>query len=183
MRLVTILGSTGSIGTQALDVVRRHPERFRVVGLSAGGMNQELLVGQIREFLPPSVAIASSWNEGCPSSVTRSGSSVVRMVSGTARASVTSTDVRRVSTCTSPPGSWIDSEPPDPVTRTGPRGATSRISSFCVAISMASVAFAIRACPLRDAIRVPRVPSKLASEFCRATSIEVECPMNSVPLR
>jgi 1-deoxy-D-xylulose-5-phosphate reductoisomerase len=58
MRLVTILGSTGSIGTQALDVVRRHPERFRVVGLSAGGMNQELLVGQIREFLPPSVAIA-----------------------------------------------------------------------------------------------------------------------------
>jgi 1-deoxy-D-xylulose-5-phosphate reductoisomerase len=58
MRSVTILGSTGSIGTQALDVMRRHPERFRCVGLSAGGMNQELLVGQIREFLPPLVAIA-----------------------------------------------------------------------------------------------------------------------------
>jgi 1-deoxy-D-xylulose-5-phosphate reductoisomerase len=58
MRLVTILGSTGSIGTQALDVVRRHPERFNVGGLSAAGMNQELLVGQIREFLPPVVAIA-----------------------------------------------------------------------------------------------------------------------------
>jgi 1-deoxy-D-xylulose-5-phosphate reductoisomerase len=58
MRLVTILGSTGSIGTQALDVVRRHPERFRVVGLSAAGANQELLAGQIREFLPPYVAIA-----------------------------------------------------------------------------------------------------------------------------
>jgi len=58
MRLVTILGSTGSIGTQALDVVRRHPERFRVVGLSSAGMNQELLAGQIREFLPPVVAIA-----------------------------------------------------------------------------------------------------------------------------
>ena len=58
MRSVTILGSTGSIGTQALDVVRRHPERFRVVGLSAAGMNQELLVGQAREFLPPYIAIA-----------------------------------------------------------------------------------------------------------------------------
>ncbi len=57
MRPVTILGSTGSIGTQALDVVRHHPERFRVIGLSAAGMNQELLAGQIREFLPPFVAI------------------------------------------------------------------------------------------------------------------------------
>jgi 1-deoxy-D-xylulose-5-phosphate reductoisomerase len=58
MRSVTILGSTGSIGTQALDVVRRHPERFKVVGLSAAGTNQELLIGQVREFLPPAVAIA-----------------------------------------------------------------------------------------------------------------------------
>ena len=58
MRSVTILGSTGSIGTQALDVARRHPDRFRVVGLSAAGTNQELLVGQVREFLPPLVAIA-----------------------------------------------------------------------------------------------------------------------------
>jgi 1-deoxy-D-xylulose-5-phosphate reductoisomerase len=58
MRSLAVLGSTGSIGTQALDVVRHHPERFKVVGLSAGGMNQDLLVGQIREFLPPFVAIA-----------------------------------------------------------------------------------------------------------------------------
>jgi 1-deoxy-D-xylulose-5-phosphate reductoisomerase len=58
MRSLTILGSTGSVGTQALDVVRRHPDRFRVLGLSAAGANQELLVGQIREFLPPLVAIA-----------------------------------------------------------------------------------------------------------------------------
>jgi 1-deoxy-D-xylulose-5-phosphate reductoisomerase len=58
MRSVTILGSTGSIGTQALDVVRRNPERFRVAGLSAAGMNQELLMGQVREFAPPFVAIA-----------------------------------------------------------------------------------------------------------------------------
>ncbi|HJS27910.1 MAG TPA: 1-deoxy-D-xylulose-5-phosphate reductoisomerase, partial [Actinomycetota bacterium] len=57
MRSLVILGSTGSVGTQALDVVRRNPDRFRVVGLSAGA-NQELLLGQIREFLPPLVAIA-----------------------------------------------------------------------------------------------------------------------------
>ncbi|HYU58463.1 MAG TPA: 1-deoxy-D-xylulose-5-phosphate reductoisomerase [Actinomycetota bacterium] len=57
MRSLTILGSTGSIGTQALDVVRRFPERFRVAGLGAGS-NHDLLVGQIREFLPPVVAIA-----------------------------------------------------------------------------------------------------------------------------
>ena len=57
MRTLVMLGSTGSVGTQALDVVRRNPDRFKVVGLSAG-TNQELLVGQIREFLPPFVAIA-----------------------------------------------------------------------------------------------------------------------------
>lgn len=58
MRSVAILGSTGSVGTQALDVVRHNPDRFKVVGLCAGGANQELFLGQIREFMPPLVAIA-----------------------------------------------------------------------------------------------------------------------------
>ena len=58
MRALSILGSTGSIGTQALDVVRRHPDRFKVAALSAAGTSQDLLAGQIREFLPPVVAIA-----------------------------------------------------------------------------------------------------------------------------
>jgi 1-deoxy-D-xylulose-5-phosphate reductoisomerase len=57
MRSLAILGSTGSIGTQALDVVRRNPDQFRVVGLGAATSHQ-LLVGQIREFMPPLVAIA-----------------------------------------------------------------------------------------------------------------------------
>jgi 1-deoxy-D-xylulose-5-phosphate reductoisomerase len=57
MRTLSILGSTGSIGTQALDVVRRNPDRFRVVGLGAG-TSHELLVGQVREFMPPLVAIS-----------------------------------------------------------------------------------------------------------------------------
>jgi 1-deoxy-D-xylulose-5-phosphate reductoisomerase len=58
MRALAILGSTGSIGTQALDVVRHHGDRFKVAALSAAGTNQDLLAGQIREFLPPIVAIA-----------------------------------------------------------------------------------------------------------------------------
>ncbi|MBA3552266.1 MAG: 1-deoxy-D-xylulose-5-phosphate reductoisomerase [Actinobacteria bacterium] len=57
MRSLAILGSTGSIGTQALDVVRRNPDLFRVVGLAAG-TSHDLLVGQVREFMPPLVAIA-----------------------------------------------------------------------------------------------------------------------------
>jgi 1-deoxy-D-xylulose-5-phosphate reductoisomerase len=57
VRRLVILGSTGSIGTQALDVVRRNPERFQVIGLAAA-QNHELLVGQIREFMPPQVAVS-----------------------------------------------------------------------------------------------------------------------------
>ena len=57
MRTLVILGSTGSIGTQALDVARRNPDRFRVVGLAAA-TSHELLVGQVREFMPPLVAIS-----------------------------------------------------------------------------------------------------------------------------
>jgi 1-deoxy-D-xylulose-5-phosphate reductoisomerase len=52
---VAILGSTGSIGRQALDVVRAHPERFEVVGLSGWG-NTELLAQQVAEFRPHYVA-------------------------------------------------------------------------------------------------------------------------------
>ncbi|RJS44908.1 1-deoxy-D-xylulose-5-phosphate reductoisomerase [Nocardioides cavernaquae] len=52
VRDVVILGSTGSIGTQALDLVRANPERFRVVGLTAGGSNAELFREQVEEFAP-----------------------------------------------------------------------------------------------------------------------------------
>jgi 1-deoxy-D-xylulose-5-phosphate reductoisomerase len=51
-RDVVILGSTGSIGTQALDVVRANPDRFRVVALTAGGSNPELFARQRDEFAP-----------------------------------------------------------------------------------------------------------------------------------
>ena len=49
MKRVVVLGSTGSIGTQTLDVVRRLPDRLRVVGLSAH-RNADLLRGQAQEF-------------------------------------------------------------------------------------------------------------------------------------
>ena len=52
VRDIVILGSTGSIGTQALDLVRANPDRFRVVGLSAGGGNRELFEAQVAEFSP-----------------------------------------------------------------------------------------------------------------------------------
>ena len=52
MRDVVILGSTGSIGTQALEIVRANPDRFRVVGLTAGGSNPDLFAAQVEEFAP-----------------------------------------------------------------------------------------------------------------------------------
>ena len=58
-RRLTILGSTGSIGRQALDVVRRYPERFELVGLSAGNDAQTLAL-QAAEFGPEYVALEST---------------------------------------------------------------------------------------------------------------------------
>ncbi len=51
-RDVVILGSTGSIGTQALDLVRARPDRFRVVALTAGGGQPEAFRAQVEEFRP-----------------------------------------------------------------------------------------------------------------------------------
>jgi 1-deoxy-D-xylulose-5-phosphate reductoisomerase len=56
---VTILGSTGSIGTSTLDVIRRNADRFHVFALVAG-RNVELLAGQIREFRPKVVVVATN---------------------------------------------------------------------------------------------------------------------------
>ena len=55
---MVILGSTGSIGTQALDIARRNPARFRVAALAAGGGNPGLLASQAREFGVAAVAVA-----------------------------------------------------------------------------------------------------------------------------
>jgi 1-deoxy-D-xylulose-5-phosphate reductoisomerase len=55
---VVLLGSTGSVGTQAIDVVRHAPERFRVVGLAAGGERPELLAAQAIELGVEVIAVA-----------------------------------------------------------------------------------------------------------------------------
>ena len=55
MRDIVILGSTGSIGVQALEVVAANPTKFRVVGLSAGANNLERLTEQVKKFAVPIV--------------------------------------------------------------------------------------------------------------------------------
>lgn len=57
MKKIALLGSTGSIGTQTLNVVRRHPDRFAIEVLCAGS-NTKLLEQQAREFMPNAIAIA-----------------------------------------------------------------------------------------------------------------------------
>ncbi|MCL2552076.1 MAG: 1-deoxy-D-xylulose-5-phosphate reductoisomerase [Actinomycetia bacterium] len=59
-RTVVLLGSTGSIGTQAIDVIRRNPERFRVRALSAGGGSLPLLVRQALDLGVETVGVADS---------------------------------------------------------------------------------------------------------------------------
>lgn len=60
---VALLGSTGSIGTQTLDIIREYPEQFEVVAISAGA-NVELLAKQIAEFRPSVVGLAATEKEG-----------------------------------------------------------------------------------------------------------------------
>ena len=57
MKRIAILGSTGSIGTQTLDVVREHADEYEAYALTAG-RNAELLIAQAREFHPEVVVIA-----------------------------------------------------------------------------------------------------------------------------
>ncbi len=57
-RTVTLLGSTGSIGTQAVDVIERNPGRFRVVGLTAGGGQPDLFARQVATLRPEVVGLA-----------------------------------------------------------------------------------------------------------------------------
>ncbi|MEK3715703.1 1-deoxy-D-xylulose-5-phosphate reductoisomerase [Paenibacillus sp. FSL R7-0333] len=58
MKKISILGSTGSIGTQTLDVVAMHPEAFEVDGLAAGS-NTSLLLEQVRRFKPRRVSVST----------------------------------------------------------------------------------------------------------------------------
>jgi 1-deoxy-D-xylulose-5-phosphate reductoisomerase len=59
-RRIVILGSTGSIGTQAIDVITRNPDRFRVVALAAGGKNAALLAQQALDLGAETVSVAKA---------------------------------------------------------------------------------------------------------------------------
>ena len=81
-RRVVILGSTGSIGTQALDVIRRNPDQFTVVALAAGGADVAAIASQAAEFKVEVVAIANeSREEALREALTTYGSSA-RVVVG-----------------------------------------------------------------------------------------------------
>jgi 1-deoxy-D-xylulose-5-phosphate reductoisomerase len=74
---VLILGSTGSIGTQALEVIAANPDRFEVVGLAAGGGNTDLLARQIAETGVTNVAVADKAAASRMNDVTYSGPDAV----------------------------------------------------------------------------------------------------------
>ena len=59
---IAILGSTGSIGTQALDVIRHNRDRFEVVALSCG-RNEKLLMEQVKEFKPQAFCVGGGAEE------------------------------------------------------------------------------------------------------------------------
>lgn len=63
MRDIVILGSTGSIGVQTLDVIAANPTEFRVVGLSAGSRNLKLLAEQVKKFAVPIVGVTGDGSE------------------------------------------------------------------------------------------------------------------------
>lgn len=76
MRKVAILGSTGSIGRQALEVIARHPDRFTVVGLAAG-RNVELLREQVALFAPTIATDMADGPDGLKRVAAESGADIV----------------------------------------------------------------------------------------------------------
>ena len=63
MKKIALIGSTGSIGTQTLEIVRNHPEEYKVVALACG-RNLELIEAQMREFHPSFVSVGDEEGAG-----------------------------------------------------------------------------------------------------------------------
>ena len=61
MKKIAIIGSTGSIGVQTLAVIRRYPDKFKVVSLAAG-KNAALFSEQVKEFRPAVATIAAPFD-------------------------------------------------------------------------------------------------------------------------
>jgi 1-deoxy-D-xylulose-5-phosphate reductoisomerase len=89
VRDVVILGSTGSIGTQALDVVSTRRDGFRVVGLAAGGGQIDLLADQVRNFAPRTVAVPTDEAAAAlVAALTRSGTDRPEILAGADAAAI-----------------------------------------------------------------------------------------------
>ena len=62
---ISILGSTGSIGTQSLEVINSHPDQLRLVAMAAGGAHKELMLEQAIKYQPSLIAVddvqAAQW--------------------------------------------------------------------------------------------------------------------------
>ncbi|OCB55773.1 1-deoxy-D-xylulose-5-phosphate reductoisomerase [Mycobacterium malmoense] len=80
---VLVLGSTGSIGTQALEVIAAHPDRFEVVGLAAGGANLDLLQRQRAETGVTNIAVADERAARMADVPYRGADAVTRLVEDT----------------------------------------------------------------------------------------------------
>ena len=76
MREVVILGSTGSIGRQALEIVASHPEKFRVIALTSAGTNPALVIEQAKAFNVAYVGVVSN------ADVIRQGLPGVKVIDG-----------------------------------------------------------------------------------------------------
>ncbi|WP_414684881.1 1-deoxy-D-xylulose-5-phosphate reductoisomerase [Mycobacterium sp.] len=85
---VLILGSTGSIGTQALEVIAANPDRFEVVGLAAGGGNPELLARQRADTGVTNIAVADDAAASQVGDVTYAGPEAVTRLVGDTEADV-----------------------------------------------------------------------------------------------
>jgi len=88
MRSIALLGSTGSIGISALDLVREFPDRFKVQGMVAG-RNLKRLAAQVKEFSPQCVAIKNE--EDIPLLRKIMGKHRVEILSGLAGATTVAT--------------------------------------------------------------------------------------------
>lgn len=82
MKKVILLGSTGSIGTQAIDVIGRNNERFEVTGLSAGGGNLELLARQAADLGVETVAVAQPSQADTLSKLLKAAGSKAEIIAG-----------------------------------------------------------------------------------------------------
>jgi 1-deoxy-D-xylulose-5-phosphate reductoisomerase len=83
VRDIVILGSTGSIGVQALEVISQNPDKFRVVGLAAGKNNVERLIAQARKFDVPVIGTsgdATALREALPKQTVIDGPNAAREV-------------------------------------------------------------------------------------------------------